>query len=111
MARKSVLNIVTTQCEPYQEERFNKWYNDVHVPMVLRFGRIEQAARYKVISEKAGWPRYVAIYKFPSREDFEAFEQSPELAAALEEMVETWGKKIDTISRVQCELIQEWQPF
>jgi hypothetical protein len=109
MARKPVLNIVTTQCQPHEEEKFNKWYNEVHVPMVLKFRRIEQAARYKVISEKTALPRYIAIYKFPSQQDFEAFEEGPELAAALKEMVETWGKRIDTISRVQCELIQEWQ--
>ena len=110
MSGKPLLNIVTTQCQSHEEEKFNEWYNEVHVPMVLKFGRIEHAARYKVISEKPALSRYIAIYEFPSRQDFEAFEKSPELAAALEEMVETWGKRIDTISRVQCELIQEWQP-
>ena len=108
MARKPVLNIVTTQCQPDEEEKFNKWYNEIHVPMMLKFRGIEQAARYKVISDKTALPRYINVYKFPSKQDFEAFEKSPEYAAALDEMVETWGKKIDLISRVQCELIQEW---
>ena len=108
MAKKPVLNIVTTQCKPEEEERFNKWYNEVHVPMLLKFGRIRHAGRYKVISEKTALPRYIALYWFPSYQDFEEFEKSPELAAAIKEMIESWGRRIDTLTRVQYEIIKEW---
>lgn len=108
MAKQPVLNIVITQCQPQEEERFNKWYNEVHVPMILKFGRIQQAARYKVISEKTALPQYIAIYKFPSYRDFEEYKNSDECDAAIKEMLATWGKTIDTVSKIQCEMIKEW---
>jgi hypothetical protein len=109
MADRPILNIVTTQCLPQEEEKFNKWYNEVHVPMLLKFKHIKYAALYKDVSEKTVFPRYISIYRFASLKDFEEFEKGPVLAAAIEEMIDTWGKRIDTLNRVQYELIQEWQ--
>lgn len=108
MANKQILNIVTTQCQPQEEEKFNKWYNDTHIPMLLKFGRIQPVGRYKVISKETALPQYIAIYRFPDYKVFEEFEKSSELDAAIKEMIETWGKRIDTISRIQYETIKEW---
>jgi uncharacterized protein (TIGR02118 family) len=108
MANKPIINIVTTQCQPHEEEKFNKWYNEVHVPMLLKFKGIKSAARYKLISEPSQLPRFIAIYKFDSQKDFEVFEKGTELADAIKEMIGSWGRRIDTISRVQYELIKEW---
>jgi len=109
MTNKPVLNIVTTQCQPQDEEKFNTWYNEVHIPMLLKSGCIQRVGRYKVIGEKTALPRYIAMYTFPSYQDFKEFEKGPELSAAVKEMTETWGKGIDMVSRVQCEMIKEWQ--
>jgi len=108
MENKPFLNIVTTSCQPKDVEEFNKWYNEVHIPMLLKFKRLKGAARYRVLGDPINKPRFMAIYRFDSDKDFETFEKSPEAAAASEERRERWGNKIELISRVQCELIREW---
>jgi hypothetical protein len=79
--------------------------------MMLKPGHLMSVARYKVISEPSGLPRYIAIYKYGSQEDLKAWEKTPEVAAAgkqMKEMRETWGQKIQITSMVQCELDKEW---
>jgi uncharacterized protein (TIGR02118 family) len=108
MANNSVINIVATQCHPQDESKFNKWYNEVHIPMLLKFKKLAGAVRYKAIGDPGDMPQYIAIYKFANIKDFQAFAASPELGAAVKEMNETWGQKIELTSRVQYELIKEW---
>lgn len=108
MADKPMINIVATQCQPIDEEKFNKWYNEVHIPMLMKFKGLKGVSRYKSISESSQSPRYIAIYKFGSFKDFEAFNKSPELAAALKEMQESWGTRVELMSRIQYELIKEF---
>ncbi len=108
MPDKPVINIVATQCQPADDAKFNKWYNEVHIPMLLKFKKLKGVARYKVIGKPGDLPKYIAIYKFPSLKDFEEFGKSSELAAAQKEMQGTWGQKIELTSRIQYELIKEW---
>jgi uncharacterized protein (TIGR02118 family) len=108
MANKPMINIVATRCQPKDVEKFNKWYNEVHIPMLLKFKGLKGAARYKVIGDPSDAPRYMALYKFGSAKDFADFQKSPELAAAVKEMGESWGNNVELTSRVQYELIKEW---
>jgi hypothetical protein len=108
MADKPVINIVGTQCTPADEEKFNKWYNEVHIPMLLKYKKLLGVARYRVIDESSKQPRYIAVYKYASRKDMESMGSSPEFAAAIKEMQETWGQKVEITSRLQYELIKEW---
>lgn len=108
MAEKTVINIVTTQCQPGDEEKFNTWYNHVHVPMLLKSKQLMGATRYKAISEPGRPPRYLAVYKHASLNDYEEFQKSPELAAAIQEMQSTWGKKMEIVSVMPCEFIKSW---
>ena len=108
MVQRPMLNIITTQCSPRDEARFNRWYNEVHIPMLMKYKGVKGVARYKVTSEKTEKPQYIAIYRFNSQKDFEDFGKSPEFAAAIEEMKQSWPQGIEIISRTQHELIQEW---
>ena len=108
MASNQVINIVATQCQPSDEEKFNSWYNEVHIPMLLKNKALKGVTRYKVLSEASALPRYIAIYKFANNKDLEAFNNSSELRAAIQEMQETWGQKVEISSRIQYELIKEW---
>ena len=50
------------------------------------------------------------IYKFESQNAYEAYETSPELAAALEETRETWKEKgYERKWRVQYEVMKTWK--
>jgi hypothetical protein len=51
MPGKPVINIVATRCQPVDDEKFNRWYNEVHIPMLLKYKKLLGVARYKVITE------------------------------------------------------------
>jgi hypothetical protein len=109
MSAQSVINIVTTRCPPPDDAKFNRWYNEVHIPMLMKCKKLQGVERYKLITEPASGPAYIAIYRFASLNDYQEFNSGPELAAAGKEMRETWGQKIEIISRLQYGLIQAWQ--
>lgn len=109
MAGKYILNIVATGCQPKDEERFNKWYNEVHIPMLLKYKGVIGAARYKIVNETAQQPKYIALYKFASQKDCDGLSKSPEFAAAIKEMRESWGNGIEIKYAANYELIQEWE--
>jgi uncharacterized protein (TIGR02118 family) len=106
MAKKPMINVVTTQCQPQDEFKFNVWYNEVHIPMLMKYKGVKRVARYKVIDAKVS--QYIAIYHFDSLQDFEAFGKSPEFKAAIAEMNQSWPKGIEIIARQQSELIKDW---
>jgi uncharacterized protein (TIGR02118 family) len=109
MADKPIINIVATQCQPTDDEKFNKWYNEVHIPMLLKNKKLKAVTRYKVIGKPSDLPRYIAIYKFDSLKDFEEFGKGPEMDEARKDMQATWGQKVEVTSRVQYEVIKEWK--
>lgn len=109
MPDKPVINIVGTRCLPEDEGKFNQWYNEVHIPMLLKYKKLLGVSRYKISGEDTNQPRYIAIYKYANRKDMEDMNKSPEFSAALQEMQETWGQKIEVRSRVAYELIKEWE--
>lgn len=104
METKPIIHIVATRCQPEDEEKFNRWYDEIHIPLLLKFKGIKGVTRYKIIHETEEYPKYLTIYKFESQNAYEAYETSPELAAAREEMRETWkGGGFEIKWRVQYE--------
>jgi hypothetical protein len=108
MSDQPIINIVTTRCPPADDARFNIWYNEVHIPLLMKSKKLKAVARYKQIGQGGTGPAYVAIYQFASLKDFQEFGSGPEMAAAGKEMRESWGQTIEIMSRVQYELIMEW---
>jgi uncharacterized protein (TIGR02118 family) len=108
MPDKPIINVVSTQCQPADEVKFNKWYDEVHIPMLFKSKKLLKVARYKVI-ETGKPPRFLAIYNFASLKDFEEFGKGPEMDDAKKDMQATWGQKVEVTSRVQYELIREWK--
>ena len=54
-----------------QEEKFNRWYNDIHLDEVLRVSGFISAQRYKLASEQIQQKQdyaYFAIYEIESNE-------------------------------------------
>ena len=110
METKPVIHIVGTRCRPENEEKFNKWYDEIHIPMLLRFKGLKAVTRYKITHEAEEYPNYLAIYKFEGQEAYEAYETSPELAAAMKETRETWKEgDIQLKWRVQYEPMKTWE--
>jgi len=110
MAEKVLLNIMGTRCRPEQEAKFNKWYEEVHIPLGLKFKGMKGATRCKIANAAPEYPTYITIYEFESRKAFEDYGKSPELAAMLAEMKETWKDGgFDVVWRVQYEVLKTWR--
>ncbi len=109
MENAPVLHIVGIHCQPQAEKKFLKWYDQVHVPLLLKFKGLKKATRYKILKPAEAYPEYLAIFEFADKEAFEAYENSPELAAAVAEMHETWKEGgWDRMWRVQYEFVKTW---
>lgn len=89
MEDKPVILVAAIQCPPEIEERFNKWYDKIHIPMMFKFKGLKESTRYRILNETEGHPNYLTIHKFESRKAYEAAEASPEFAAARAEADES----------------------
>ena len=109
MAKPRVLNIVATVCAPKNEARFNKWYNEVHIPMLMKYKGIKKVTRYKIIDEKSEKSRYLAVYEFDDKKSLAEMPKSPEFKAAIEEMQSTWKPEgLDIKWALSCEPLKTW---
>jgi uncharacterized protein (TIGR02118 family) len=90
MTNKPVLNIVATDCPAAKEAAFNKWYNEVHIPLLMKYKGITRVTRYKLMGETPGQARYLACYEFEDEAALAGHQASPEFAAAIAEMQESW---------------------
>ncbi len=110
MAKTRIINIVATECAPENDAKFNKWYNEVHIPMLMKYKGIKKVTRYRLIEEKAPRPKFLAVYEYDTKEAFEALNKSPEFQAAIAEMQETWkDQMIDIKWAVSGEPIKTWE--
>ncbi len=110
MENKPVIYIVGTRCKPEQEEKFNKWYNDVHIPLLFKFQGMTEVKRWKLLTEDGKYPEYLAIYEFENQSVFEAWQTSPERETAMKEADGTWKEgKFEVSWRVLYEALKTWQ--
>ena len=122
MEPKPVIYEVIYQCKPEVEEEHNTWVDDTHIPMLLQFKGLKRLDRYKLVSEiqpyglynridaPEGYSEYILILEFENWQDFEAYEASPERAAAIEEArTHDWHGLHEVKRRVQYELVKAWK--
>ena len=50
MEGKSVVYIVGICCKPEQEAKFNKWYDEVYIPMLFKYAGMAEVRRWKLAS-------------------------------------------------------------
>ena len=72
------LYIVAMDVDPNKETLFNKWYNEEHVPALLKVPGVLGAYRYVSLE---GGPKYMAIYELdnPSVRASEAWKKAVEM--------------------------------
>jgi uncharacterized protein (TIGR02118 family) len=109
MESQPVIHMVAADSPPQQEEKFNQWYNDVHVPGLLKFKGLRGVTRYKILTRPCDQPQYLAVYQFGNQQDFEAYLKSPERAAAIEEMKLSWPQGLPTRYSVQYTQLHHWK--
>ena len=110
MESKPIMNVVATRCRPVDDEKFNKWYNEVHIPMLLKFKGIKEVTRYKILNDSEEYPTYLTLYTYENQDALKSFASSPELAAVMAETKETWkGEGFEIVWRVPYEHIKTWK--
>ncbi|MCG6121619.1 MAG: hypothetical protein MEP57_02745 [Microvirga sp.] len=62
------LHIVMVDVEAGDEEAFNRWYDEIHLPDILACPGWLSAKRYASLE---GGPRYVAVYEITGPEAYE----------------------------------------
>jgi heme-degrading monooxygenase HmoA len=85
-----ILNMVYSECPAENDTRFNRWYNEVHVPLLFKYPGLKKVTRYQRLGDNREQAKYLAIYEYDTPEDLEAFPKSEEFQAAMAEAQETW---------------------
>ena len=110
MANHAVIQIVASHSTLEAEEEFNRWYTDVHVPMLFSYEGVKQASRYQLIGNEETSSKFLAIYEFDTKEAMEAFLKSPEFAVAVEDFENNKEKIGFSLEwAASYELIKSWK--
>jgi uncharacterized protein (TIGR02118 family) len=76
----TVLFMVKATITKDQEEAFNRWYNEVHAPMLLQFNGAVSARRYKAILGEDKY-QYMAMYELKDEDTFKRLMESDHFKA------------------------------
>ena len=77
-----------------KEAAFNTWYNEEHVPQVLRYNGAVSGRRYRRIMGEDKY-EYMALYEFASEEVFKTFQASGHLTELKAEYDKYFGSVSD----------------
>jgi hypothetical protein len=109
MVQNNYIMIVASECRPDVEDKFNKWYTEVHVPMFLKYPGVKQASRYKVSAEIPGVVKYLAIYEFENKAALDGFSTSEAFKEAVKDFDVMWKEGGLTIKwGAPYQLIKHW---
>lgn len=109
MSEAMLMTVVASACEPAKAEAFNRWYTEVHVPLLMKYKGIKRAARYQRAGDGPGTPEYLAFYEFESEQALADFQSSPEFGAAMQEMQQSWPDGLDIKWAANYEPIKTWE--
>ena len=89
MPAHKIMQIVASESSPEKEEDFNRWYSDVHLPMLFGYDGVKRASRYRLIGDDfKSNAKFLAIYEFDSRKDMEEFPESQAFKDAIKDFDE-----------------------
>ena len=77
--------VVMAQVDPGQEEAFNRWYDEDHMPKALnRFPGVISGRRYKIHDGGDGY-NYMALYEFEDEGKMQEMTRSEALKGLIQE--------------------------
>ncbi len=110
MSESRIINIIATGCPAEIEVKFNKWYNEVHIPLLFKYQGMKKVTRYQLAGEGEGQAKYLAVYEYDTKEALDVLSKSQEFAAAMEEMQGTWqGGGFEIKWMANYEPIKTWE--
>ena len=96
--------VVRASITKEREAAFNTWYNQEHVPQVLKYDGAVSARRYKQILGDNKL-EYMAVYEFASEEVFRRFMASDHLKALVDDYDAHFG---GVSERARSAYVQVW---
>ncbi len=115
MENQHTINIAGTTCPPDSDREFNKWYDEMHIPINMKFKGLRGVTRYQLVrfSESAAvkkYPRFITPYQFKDMGTFTAWNASPELREASEGISDLFARLgVEFLWRAQYESIRVWE--
>lgn len=109
MTDDELLLIVLTDIHPDQEEAWNRWYDEIHLPHMLEQPQVRWAARYDVVSDRHSMDvpyRYASVQAFSSLDSFQDYRSSPAFPRIRDEYISAFGN-VSELGR----LVLEKRPF
>ncbi len=91
MHKKGVF-IIMAKVKPEDEEAFNRWYNEEHMPRALeRFPGVLSGRRYQILEGEDEY-RFLTLYEFETYEAMHAALHSDILTQLIKEYDEAFGE-------------------
>lgn len=87
-----------------KEAAFNTWYNEEHVPQLLRYNGAVGARRYRKILGDEKY-EYMAVYEFANEAIFERFQNSEHFKELVKEYNASFG---EASQRERSAYVQIW---
>ncbi len=86
------LFIVKANVKPEQEDAFNRWYDEDHMPKALnRFPGVISGRRYKIMDGGDGY-NYMALYEFESEAKLNETMKSDAIQVLIQEFDAAFGE-------------------
>jgi hypothetical protein len=99
-----VIFVVRANVTKDKEAAFNKWYNEEHVPQLLRYNGAVSARRYRKILGDEKY-EYMAVYEFANEAIFEKFQKSDYIKELIKEYDANFG---EVSQRERSAYVQLW---
>jgi len=112
MVKKWTIYLAGIQCSPGLDDKFNKWYNETHIPLLFKSEHVMSVTRYKLVPVIKGQnnPMYLTTYDFKDKKGVEAWFASPFMAAAVADTKKTWAEEgFDAPWQAVYEPITTWR--
>ena len=116
MNNKPLIWLVGILCKAEAEAKFNAWYDDVHVPMLLKGDHVKKVTRFKLADETyhvgttaQSCPNYLTIYEFENQDQFDSWMNGQARAEAGEDKEKTWSENPSELKwATRYDLINTW---
>lgn len=97
------------RCHPDDVAKFEKWYDEVHIPMLMKYKGIVSIVRGKAVVDKEKYPTYLGLMTFESKEAADGYETCEALAEAKKEAAVTWkDRPFTSVWRALYEVKRSW---
>ena len=98
------LFVVRATITAEREDAFNRWYNEEHLPQVLRYNGAVSGRRYRKLTGEDRYA-YMAVYEFASEDVFRRFRDSDHLKKLVKDYDANFGT---TSERERSAYVQIW---